>query len=1597
MTLMVSTTEQMKVFGYTPEGLDQEVEKYTGRAKEDFAESKLEEKRRANHPLNNVPFFQRPVNASTDDIEISTSDPDVRAFKNKFGETYTIATSPDQRVEREKLRDGIISSLDGVKGYLENPFLPNKEQVADFVKGAAVGTLEQIKQSMKSGASYGDIFGTLAGVGAASTPFKVPEGSLRLFGGVGMKGAAKDKNLKKAIDLLKKEDSYKESGSIPYDANKKIWSETGWYVDPADGQWRYFIDDTKASLKDLDEISNINMSLDARNPTDWKNVKVSDIFDHPEFYEKYPELKNFEIAFYNAKPNRENIKLLGSYDELTNTLEINMGADAHRSMVNGKYVTNVDGLKKTVLHELQHVIQKKENFVRGTSSGDIPPDLVYNKDRELRGKKKPISKKFDEAEKELKLTSIQLTKAQKKSRDNPLPGLTTKQEIEIYNRHYSKPDELKQDVTWASTAREYGVPVSIVQKAANRTNLIGRLNRKRIEQRLVSGKLADDVYDVNRERSKIETYFYEGAGGEIEARLTEEMLDPSMTIAQLESGATAKDIFPVDARAGMLEKEGNMYQYQGKYGVDPFEYEIKPRREPESTNLVDTVKKKFGIIDNVKPTEATSEFDAGSIRIRPKEKPFELEDMYRVDFDWGRLNLTDSQVAELANVERSVLAAGGGQKAVEAAEKRVQDAIDARIPAITESLKDILTTSDKSVVSLDDYKNAVEATVRFDTVEEAAESISNQRGLLNKMGPGMMDDMLFDDRSMTAFEQLPDNEIFQYIFDEGLDRALVDWAVKEEAIRKSYNKYTKAANKIETPSAGAIRKKQSLTLDDFGYYQDNPATKGREGGEDWVKKQQRYAEEDAERGGTGATKKFFNGPTTATLGMMDNDKSLFLDSKFLASLKGANNEIRDASDSKYQALLKDAQDGGFDPNQKGNKVVVGVNHKGKAYIIEGNTRVAVASELGIPSVKVEVKYWNGAETVDGPYSPQNILKYASKEPKNFAEGGDTVRPEPRPEAEVDVSPRAEAGDQFFVEQAERNKPFPNVKPKPRPDLDKNKGRTYDIYSVEIDGRETNVIEFKDGKRISAPQIQQMFMEHSSASEAYPGKQTSREISNFLEKNNPTYDEFVKHFTAKRLNKGGAMMEEQMQMAFMDEGGLTDDGMDVDPVSGNDVPSGSMAEEVRDDIPAQLSEGEYVVPADVVRYYGVKFFEDLRERAKMGLQEMEMNGRIGGEPVPAGGPVNNEELSPEEMQAIQEMMGMSQGGQVRGYQAAGSVTANQVEQQMLSAGSAAQAENYVGSPLGFSIFGDSSTGVQNPNQQPETPTFTPITLYNTAGQTRTVNSEAEKTKAIADKYTMTLSEYNMYLSKRGGGGGTSITPPGGDGDREVKPWGQDLKDWNDVDDIKQFVAQAERGNLSGSGRFLRGAGFAIAGLPGAMLAGAFQSFKGLNGLYDMEAAQIIAEAKGKAGSKEHADLAVEIQKGIDTYLEKGGGLVNLAYKPRSKNVMNKVNGVFVGTGYEDVNSWAAGTSKTKRPLQTKNVDALRTKIQKDRANKTNLAKAKVTAIKSEAKRTGKSIAEIGREKAPSSEAKSPTQKAKDEGDPRAGLINKGGLMTKGKKK
>lgn len=75
-------------------------------------------------------------------------------------------------------------------------------------------------------------------------------------------------------------------------------------------------------------------------------------------------------------------------------------------------------------------------------------------------------------------------------------------------------------------------------------------------------------------------------------------------------------------------------------------------------------------------------------------------------------------------------------------------------------------------------------------------------------------------------------------------------------------------------------------------------------------------------------------------------------------------------------------------------------------------------------------------------------------------------------------------------------------------------------------------------------------------------------------------------------------------------GFQDGGNAVESTTGNDVPIGSLPNEVADDIPARLSEGEFVLPADVVRFIGLERLMKLRDEAKEGLRRMAEVGQMG---------------------------------------------------------------------------------------------------------------------------------------------------------------------------------------------------------------------------------------------------------------------------------------------------------------------------------------------------------------------------------------------------
>ena len=124
-----------------------------------------------------------------------------------------------------------------------------------------------------------------------------------------------------------------------------------------------------------------------------------------------------------------------------------------------------------------------------------------------------------------------------------------------------------------------------------------------------------------------------------------------------------------------------------------------------------------------------------------------------------------------------------------------------------------------------------------------------------------------------------------------------------------------------------------------------------------------------------------------------------------------------------------------------------------------------------------------------------------------------------------------------------------------------------------------------------------------------------------------------------------------QLDFFENGGLRDQGETRDPVSGNNVPVGSTQKEVRDDVPAMLSEGEFVLPADVVRYIGLDRLMKMRQDAKQGLDNMNRMGQFGNSEqatIPDNLPYN--QISPMAQQQPPQMpqQQMAQGGVPQGY-------------------------------------------------------------------------------------------------------------------------------------------------------------------------------------------------------------------------------------------------------------------------------------------------------------------------------------------------------------
>ena len=540
----------------------------------------------------NLESFTLPITASDSDEKISEDDAGHPVFRSKLdGSTYTIMYKQDQRTDLTKIKEDVIPAI---KEYADNPYLPTGEQVVGAAKSVAGSIYDTISipgdvasgERNLSDVTMGDVYGIAGSGGAMSTLGRAPANSLRTFGGVGMEGSGTNKSFKRAKKLLRKSPKINKEklkgGAIDFNTNKKIWEETNWYVDPNDGQWRFYIDDSKSTLEPFEDVFNIDGELNLTfkelsesviakdNP---KSMNLEELFNHSDLYKKYPELKTLGVNFY-SNPKSDT---LGSAVTNKNKIYLNLFK-----------FKNYEDLKSVILHEVQHIVQDKEGFVPGANTKDIPEKLTADKNLEISNQLEPLEKKEKSLQNEFNSTE-RLFNERLKNSNEPLTGLTADQEFQISKlktqvTNYEIVDGLRTPITeltgpsWASIGRDYGVKPAQIQKAWGRQNQLNDLKKEKNKLNSDLLKIGNEISKLRSKAFNVDYEFYRGAGGEIEARLVGNVADVSL------------NDFPVSLRKELLKKEGDLYEFQGNKGVDPFVYRNQPRKDPSKNSFLDKLK-----------------------------------------------------------------------------------------------------------------------------------------------------------------------------------------------------------------------------------------------------------------------------------------------------------------------------------------------------------------------------------------------------------------------------------------------------------------------------------------------------------------------------------------------------------------------------------------------------------------------------------------------------------------------------------------------------------------------------------------------------------------------------------------------------------------------------------------------------------------------------------------------------------------------------------------------------------------------------------------------------------------------------------------------
>lgn len=213
----------------------------------------------------------------------------------------------------------------------------------------------------------------------------------------------------------------------------RIYETTGWFKGK-DGKWRFEIPDNFDQM-DLDKL--------------WWNenaqFRLEEIYDNPALFEAYPKLRDISISASTELPSSVYGETSPDYKEIA---------------LNRGYVDdNRKDAAKTLVHEIQHVIQKYEKFAVGGAQQTVKLDLDYNASKiihESDKTKAPYSKKYFDSilavKKAVKRGNTQAEAKARKEMTQAAQELSSKdrKKIEILAERYA---ELKSARTDTKSAR----------------------------------------------------------------------------------------------------------------------------------------------------------------------------------------------------------------------------------------------------------------------------------------------------------------------------------------------------------------------------------------------------------------------------------------------------------------------------------------------------------------------------------------------------------------------------------------------------------------------------------------------------------------------------------------------------------------------------------------------------------------------------------------------------------------------------------------------------------------------------------------------------------------------------------------------------------------------------------------------------------------------------------------------------------------------------------------------------------------------------------------------------------------------------------------